>query len=70
MIDVEYFVDADKAAEFLGLDNRRTAVRWARTGIIPGHPLGAGKRKIWRFRLSELASWVLNSGNPSVLSRR
>ena len=57
MTDVEHFVDATKAAEFLSMD-RRTLIRWAREGIVPGHPLGAGVRRIWRFRLGELSSWA------------
>jgi hypothetical protein len=71
-MSMEYFVDAEQAGEFLSMD-RRTLTRWAREGILPGHPLGAGRRKIWRFRLSELSSWAtagVNSGSPSVLSRR
>lgn len=48
---IENFVDADKAANFLGID-RATVLRWARVGTIPGHPLGAGKRRVWRFRFS------------------
>jgi hypothetical protein len=27
----------------------------ARKGELPAHPLGNGTRRIWRFRLSELA---------------
>lgn len=57
MDDIEHFVDATKAADFLSMD-RRTLIRWAREGILPGHPLGAGNRRIWRFRLSELSSWA------------
>jgi hypothetical protein len=30
----------------------------ARTGQIPGHPIGNRKRRIWRFRLKELAAWM------------
>lgn len=65
MNEMECFVDAGRAAEFLSMD-RRTLIRWAREGIAPGHPLGAGVRKIWRFRLSELSAWAaggVQSGN-------
>ena len=54
---MEPFVDADIASEFLSID-RETLIRWARRGIIPGHPLGAGLRRVWRFRLSELSAWA------------
>ena len=40
---LEHFVDADCAAGFLSID-RETLIRWARRGIVPGYPLGAGKR--------------------------
>ena len=53
----EHFVDADSAAGFLAID-RETLIRWARRGIVPGHPLGAGKRRCWRFRVSELSTWA------------
>jgi excisionase family DNA binding protein len=57
MPEHEPFVDADRACEFLSLD-RATVIRWARSGEIPGHPLGTGLRRVWRFRLSELSSWA------------
>jgi hypothetical protein len=53
----EPFVDAEEAARFLSIRPRR-AVDLARKGIIPAYPLGEGVRKVWRFRLSELASAV------------
>lgn len=53
----ERFVDAIKAAEFLSLRPRRI-LELARAQQIPAHPLGTGKRKQWRFRLSELAAAV------------
>jgi len=46
------------AAEYLGLDEK-TVTRWARRGYLPGHPLGEGKRKFWRFFEAELAAWML-----------
>ena len=51
----EPFVDANRAAEFLCLRPRR-ALELARQGAVPAHPLGEGQRKVWRFRLSELAA--------------
>jgi hypothetical protein len=54
---VEPFVDAKKAAEFLCLRPRRV-LELARKGAIPAYPFGEGQRRVWRFRLSELASVV------------
>ena len=53
----EPFVDAVEAAEFLRLRPRRV-LELARQGVIPAYPLGQGKRRVWRFRLSELASAI------------
>ena len=54
---LESFVDADEAAKFLRL-TRRHILDLARTGKLPGHPLGEGKRRTWRFRLSEISDAV------------
>jgi hypothetical protein len=51
----ERFVDSIAAAEFLSITPRR-ALDLARAGVIPAHPLGDGKRRVWRFRLSEIES--------------
>ena len=51
-----------EAAEFLGLDDK-TVTRWARQGYLPGHPLGEGKRKFWRFLESELSDWMASKTN-------
>jgi Helix-turn-helix domain len=56
--EIEPFVDASKAAEFLVITRRRV-LEMARTGDIPAHAIGRGKRKMWRFRLSELAEAVV-----------
>jgi hypothetical protein len=61
----EPFVDAQKAGEFLSLRSRRV-LELARRGAIPAHPLGEGLRKVWRFRLSELASAVCARGVDCV----
>ncbi len=53
----EHFVDGHRAAEFLGMP-RKTVLNLARRGSIPAHPVGNGLRHIWRFRISELASWL------------
>jgi len=55
----EPFVDAARAGEFLSLRPRRV-LELAREGAIPAYPLGNGVRRVWRFRLSELASAVCN----------
>ena len=53
----EPYVDATRAATFLSM-SRKTLLNLARTGQIPGHPIGERKRRIWRFRLKELAAWI------------
>jgi len=54
-MEIEPFVDAETAAEFLNLRRRRVQ-ELARKGLIPAHPIGNGCRRVWRFRLSEVAS--------------
>ena len=44
------------AAAYLGLDVK-TITRWARQGYLPGHPLGEGKRRLWRFIEDEILDW-------------
>jgi len=58
-------VDAARAAEFLAM-SRKTLLALARKGHVPGHPVGQGVRKVWRFRLSELDSWMKSSATPSA----
>ena len=53
----EPFVDAAEAGEFLHLRPRRV-LELARQGLIPAYPLGQGKRRVWRFRLSEVADAI------------
>lgn len=53
----EPFIDAVRAAEFLAM-SRKTLLSLARKGYLPGHPVGQGVRKVWKFRLSELDSWM------------
>jgi predicted site-specific integrase-resolvase len=50
-------LDAQEAAEILRMD-RRTLIVWARLGYVPAHPLGEGRRKLWRFLENELLEWV------------
>lgn len=53
----ERFVDADEAANFLSLTRRRV-LDLVRAKTLPAHPIGNGARRIWRFRLSEIAAAI------------
>ena len=53
----EPFVDATRAGSFLTM-SPKTVLKLARKGDLPAHPIGHGVRRMWRFRLSELAVWV------------
>lgn len=54
----EPFVSAQEAARFLAI-NRRYLLVLARKGIAGAYALGTGtRRKVWVFRLSELASTI------------
>jgi hypothetical protein len=66
--DIEPFVDADEAGKFLALKRRRI-LELARVGKLPGHPIGDDARRVWRFRLSELAAAVLAPGKSGLASR-
>jgi len=78
-LNFEPFVDADAVAAFLSLE-RRLVLDWARSGDIPAHPLGRGKRRTWRFRLSEITEAVAShqqikqskilSGSPQAARKR
>ena len=50
---LERYVGPEEAAEFLGVSRQRI-IRMARSGFLPAHPVGTGKRRQWRFKLSEL----------------
>ena len=69
MSEIEAFVDADRAAQFLSVTRRR-AIELARAGQIPAHPLGGGKRKIWRFRLTELATALVTNEQGNANGKR
>ncbi len=68
----EGFVDANVAARFIGLSRRRT-LQLARAGQLPGHPVGHGVRRTWRFLLSELRATILAEdslpGSKAVIIR-
>lgn len=56
--DTEPFVSASAAATFTSL-KRRYVLELARKGIAGAYAIGTGrKRKIWVFRLSELAQAI------------
>jgi hypothetical protein len=55
----EPFVSAHEAAHFLSI-KRRHLLALARKGIAGAYPIGSGTtRKLWVFRMSELAEAVL-----------
>jgi hypothetical protein len=56
----EPYVDADAIADYLDCE-RRVVLAMARAGDIPGHFLRHGqRRKIWRFRVSEVDRAILS----------
>ena len=58
LLTPEPFVSADDAAQFLCV-KRRFLLELARRGIAGAYALGTGtKRKVWVFRLSELAASI------------
>jgi hypothetical protein len=59
----EPFVSAEEAALFLSI-NRRYLLALARKGMAGAYALGTGARKIWVFRLSELAAAVAQNADP------
>jgi hypothetical protein len=66
---LEGFVDADEAGKFLSL-NRRRILELARAGKLPGHLIGDGASRTWRFRLSEIAAAVSSRDKPWFSSRQ
>ena len=66
----EPFVSAQEAAQFLSV-KRRYLLELARRGIAGAYPLGTGsKRKVWVFRLSELAAAIARDENSILNSRK
>jgi hypothetical protein len=60
-VEQEFFIDAEKAAEFLGITQRHL-LQLARAKRVPAHPINWGKkgsRSVWRFLRSELRAWLL-----------
>lgn len=70
-MDEEPFVSAEEAAQFLSV-SRRYLLALARKGIAGAYPLGTGtKRKVWVFRLSELADAIIQKKQcESVIQNR
>jgi hypothetical protein len=60
---LEPFVDAQVAGRFLGVEPRRV-LELARAGQLPAHPISRGKRRTWRFRLSEIAEEMTALKSP------
>jgi len=57
-VSQEPFVSAAEAAQFLSV-SRRYILALARKGLKGAYALGTGaKRKVWVFRLSELAATI------------
>ena len=65
---LESFAGADEAAKFLSLTRRRV-LDLARARKLPGHPIGDGPRRVWRFRLSGLAAAVISTQKFGFASR-
>jgi excisionase family DNA binding protein len=64
-IQFEPYVDAGTVAEFLAI-TRRQVLELARAGKIPAHPLLGSRRKVWRFKLSEVDAVISRgSGKPT-----
>jgi excisionase family DNA binding protein len=57
-----HLLTPDEAAALLQMDPR-TLVKWARSGYVPSHPLGEGRRRLWRFIEHELMKWIETQGN-------
>lgn len=53
----EPYIDTERAAKHLSI-SRKTLLRLARRGALPAHGIGQGRKKMWRFRLSELDQWM------------
>ncbi len=66
----EPFVSADEAARFLTV-SRRHLLALARKGLVGGYTLGTGRqRRVWVFRLSELANAIANPNTSAPRSQK
>ena len=65
----ERFVSADEAARFLSV-TRRYVLELARSGLRGAYPIGTGtRRKVWVFRLSELAESIVKKETPTPIHK-
>ena len=65
----ERFVSADEAARFLSV-TRRYVLELARRGIAGAYSVGTGsQRRLWVFRLSELAAAVTKKESPAPIHK-
>lgn len=65
--ELEPFVSANDAAQFLGI-RRRELLTLARHGIAGAYPLGTGtQRHIWVFRLSELTEAITQKSSIHIV---
>jgi excisionase family DNA binding protein len=67
-VPIEPYVSPEAAADFLGV-RRLKVIRMARSGVLPAHPLGGGRRRQWRFKLSELDKHMqhgIHTADPPV----
>jgi hypothetical protein len=53
----EPYLNAMRAAEHLSISPKKL-LALARAGFVPAHGIGTGRRKMWRFLLSELDHWM------------
>ncbi len=56
---IEPYLQPAAAAAFIGV-SVKAITAWARTGRIPAYAIGEGEgeRKMWRFKKSELDTWM------------
>ncbi len=52
-------MNSREAGAFLGGVAQGTVNRWAREGYLPAHPIGEGKKRLWRFLASDLTAWMV-----------
>jgi excisionase family DNA binding protein len=60
----EAYRSAEEVALFL-LVHPKTILRMAREGKIPAHPFGDGRRRRWRFLISEVDAYMRERLNSS-----
>ena len=71
----EPWLTAQEGADYVRIKHR-TILLWARQGKVPGYVLSGTKRRVWRFRKSDLDTILLArdgrmicSTSPSVLTK-